>query len=314
MNRAITTSAVIVLIGGLFTLESLGVPNPAADTYTKITTQGQLGSSHPFYSDYVLNGTTTITNTHHKETNITLTTQGTLDGQGTADFGTLKSRVYLQGPAALDGWSGSAFNDHWTVTHPTLTGTVGTMQLSFDLSGTTTVLDTSANPVASDAYATVGLNVFLNPSSTSNGTTLLSYWTSLAPGSTQITGTQNSPPVTIPFNFTYGVPFGIQVGLRVTSETDNEFISTTFNPYFENYGGGIIDSVTVDFMNTAELTGIVIPGLDQFTRVGTQSLTNYSGILTSSLPVPEPASLGIMLAGLCLLRPVRRLRASTYPQ
>lgn len=302
MKKIVIVMAAIVLMGGLFTFESSAVTvDPAIDTYTNITTQGQLGSNFPVYSDDVLNGPVTITNTHHYETNTDVTTPGTLDGQGIADFGTLKSRVYLQGPAALWGRSSSKFNEHWTVTNPSLTGSVGTMQLSFDLSGTTTVLDTGANLVTSDAFASLDLIVFLNPSSNSNGTTLLDYSTNLSSGQFQVTGTQNGPTVTSPFNFTYGVPFGIQTTLRVGASTDNQYLGATFSPsYFEYYGGGTIDSVTVDFANTAELTGIVIPGLDSSTSVRTSSLTDYSGLLTEPLPIPEPASFGIMLGGLLL--------------
>ncbi|NOX97343.1 MAG: PEP-CTERM sorting domain-containing protein [Nitrospirae bacterium] len=301
INRAITVAAAIVLMGGLLTFESSAVAvNPGTDTYTNISTQGQLGSNYPFYSDDVLNGPVTITNTHHYETNTNFTTPGTLDGQGTADFGTLKSRIYLQGPAALGGWSGTKFNEHWTVTNPSLTGSMGTMQLSFDLSGTTTVLDTSANLVTSDAFAAVALMVNLNPSSSSNGTSLLNYSTNLSSGPFQVTGTQNGPTVTIPFHFTYGTPFGIQTALHVSASTDNKYFGTTFSPYFEYYGGGTIDSVTVDFANTAELAGIVIPGLDPATSIRASSLTDYSGLLTESLPIPEPASFGILLGGLLL--------------
>ncbi len=56
--KAIKLLAAICLVVALFSLESFGVPNPGTETFTSITTAGQLGGNHPFHSDNTLNGPT----------------------------------------------------------------------------------------------------------------------------------------------------------------------------------------------------------------------------------------------------------------
>jgi hypothetical protein len=288
MNMLRLTVPVLCLVVGFTAIKSLGVPispsllDPAVDTFTKITTTGQLGSSHPTISEAELNDV--ITRTQYAEANTMFTNPGTLEGEGTAEYGTLKSKVRIDGPSALNGNSKSIFNDHWTVTNPNVpNGTPGNMQLSFNLSGLVTVLDTFGNPVVTNAFSSVGLIVFQNPTTTSNGTTLLSSFIGLNTGATQILGTMGSPTVTIPFNFTYGTEFGIQVILQTNAVTDNQFLFTSFTPYFEHYGGGNIDDVTVDFSNTAELAAIVIPG-DIDAQVAGTSGADFSALVTTELP------------------------------
>ena len=164
------------------------------------------------------------------------------------------------------------------------------MTLAFDLSGSVSVLDTSANTLLSDEYATVGLSVDINPGDISAGTYVLEYDTPVGSGQTQIYGVQGSPTVTLPIDFTYGQEFVVRVTLRTTAQSDNTWLWTTFNPYFEQYGGGIIDSITVDFSNTAQLGAIVLPN-DPLTTLSTSSAADFSSLITDILPLPEVANL-----------------------
>jgi hypothetical protein len=297
LGKTVLRLAVTLLTVALLAPESSGTPDPASENFTGISTAGQLGGSFPFFSDYVLNGPITIASPQHrKTTNLLYTTAGLLDGEGIAAFGVLKSRVLLDGPAALNGNSSASFNDHWTVTNPSIpNGTPGTMQLAFNLSGMTTVLDFYLDPVASDQFSSLSLVVDLDPSSTSNGTRVLEYFADLNPGPTQVVAMPGGPTVTVPFGFTYGVPFGVRTSLGVWASTDNHYLWTSFSPYFEYYGGGTIGSVTIDFLSTAELAAVVIPD-DPLASVVGGSSTDYSPLVTDRL-VPEPASLAILLLG-----------------
>jgi hypothetical protein len=300
-----TTKTFIVIIGiiCLYAGTSVAAVNPATETYTGITTSGHVGSDYPFFSDYTQNGTTTITNTHHKDANISVNSDGYLDGQGFADFGLLRNRLELGGPSGLEGFGKSIFNDHWTIDNPSLTGQQGTMTLAFDLSGSVSVLDTFSDTVLSDEYAGVGLIVDINPNQSSNGTRVLDYNTSLGSGQMQINGTQGSPTATLPIDFTYGTEFTVRTILYTSALSDNQYLGYTTNPsFFEFYGGGTIGSITVDFMNTAQLGAIVLPD-DPLTRLESSSLTDYTSLITDTLPIPEPASLCLLaIGGIALLR------------
>ena len=304
-RTSIGSLAAMLLAVGLLAVQSSGAPNPATETFTNIRTTGKVGGKNPFLVKPTLNAPVTVASPEHLvSTDPAVNSPGSLDGEGTATFSSLKSGIKLWGPAGIRASSHSQFNDHWTVVNPALTGQTGTMQLGFDLSGMTTVLDTNGNPVATDEFSSVGLIVDLNPHNTGNGTSLLAFSTAINPGPTQILATPNGPTVTAPFTFVYGSEFGVRVTLTVYAETDNEYLGFTFGPpYREFYGGGQIDSVTVDFLSTAELSAIAIPG-DPLARVETTSLTDHSGVVTEIVPLP--ASLWLMLGGLGLLR--RRLR------
>ena len=252
MKHIIKTTVVILVIICLYTAGALAlVVYPSTETYTGVTTWGHVGADYPNYYTYTQNGSTTVTNTHHKNANTSYNSDGYLDGQGFADFGALKNRLELGGLSGQTGISTSVFNDHWTINNPSLVGQQGTMTLAFDLSGSTTVLDTSANTLLSDEYAGVGLYVDINPGDVSAGTYVLEYNASLGSGQTQINGTQGGPTVTLPIDFTYGQEFGVRVTLRTTAQSDNGWLYETYNPYFAYYGCGTIDSITVDFLSTA---------------------------------------------------------------
>jgi hypothetical protein len=305
LAKRIRIWSVVLIVVAVLAPESFGSPNPGTENYTSITTTGQLGGNYPtsYSYDYIATGPTTVTSPGHlSSTNPAYSSPGSLDGEGIADFGTLKSRIKIWGPAALNGSSRSLFNDHWTITNASLTGTTGTTQLAYNLSGATTVLDTVGNPVASNAFSSLSLIVDLNPSTSSNGTRVLDYHTPLDPGPTQVLATPGGPTVTVPFTFTYGVPFGIRTSLTVWAETDNGWLWTDLSPYFENYGGGAIDEVTVDFLSTAELIAIVIPD-DPAAHVRGGSLVDYTDLVSTVAPLPTTMALmGLGLVGVLARR------------
>ncbi len=307
-HETIIVPAAVFLVLALAALPALGAPDPGTENFTSISTSGHIGSDYPSFHTNTLNGSTTVTSPQHLKTaNLTFNSPGSLDGEGFADFGTLKSSVVLEGPSGQHGHSKSVFNDHWTVTNPALTGTQGTMQLAFDISGMTTVLDTFGDPVASNAWSQLSLLVDLNANSGSNGTRVLSFEPQLDPGPTNVVASPGGPTISDPITFTYGVPFGIRVSLYVWAQSDNHYLGYTFTPsYFEYYGGGTIDSVTVDFLSTAELIAIVIPD-DPAARVLGDSATNYTGLVSTEVPLP--ATLWLVLAGLPLLGRRRRRKS-----
>ncbi len=303
MKHVTKTSVVILVIICLYAAKARAlVVYASTETYTGVTTWGHVGGSYPSYYDYTQNASTTVTNSQRRDADTSFISEGYVEGQGFADFGTLKNRLELGGLSGQTGISTSVFNDHWTINNPSLAGQQGIMTLAFDLSGSTTVLDTLANTLLSDEYAGVGLYVDINPGDISAGTYVLEYQASLGSGQTQINGIQGSPTVTLPINFIYGQEFGVRVTLRTTAQSDNTWLRITFNPYFEQYGGGIIDSITVDFLNTAQISAIVLPD-DPLTSLSSSSLTDFSPLITDSLPIPEPASLGLLvIGGLAMLR------------
>ena len=270
--------------------------DPAVDTYTKVTTSGKVGGKNPFLSEAEQDDV--IDRIHQEESGGVLSTDGWLDAHGIATYNTLKSMVRIWGDGAIRGRNNPSFNDHWTVSNPALTGTPGTLQLAFNLSGSATVLDNALNPVASDEWASISLLVDHNPSKYSNGTRALYHYMPLSHGPYQVWAL-----LTDPIPFTYGTPFGIRVGLTAYTETDNEWISTTLSPYFERYGGGTIEDVTVDFLNTASLAGVIIPD-DPDAELTTTSPADLQYLVTTESPIPEPAT--VTLLGLGSLIALRR--------
>jgi hypothetical protein len=127
-------------------------------------------------------------------------------------------------------------------------------------------------------HATVGYGA--------NPTTVLNYTQALSSGPVMVSSTApGSPVVSSAFSFTYGVPFLVKSTLQVYAATDNEFLfAQTVPSYFESYGGGTIDEVTVDFLSTAELAAIVIPA-DPFAQVGGASGENHTSKVTTALAV-----------------------------
>ena len=96
----------------------------------------------------------------------------------------------------------------------------------------------------------------------------------------------NTPPqslVLIDVPFVYGETFSLLVRLEAFAQADNDLINVTFNPYFENWGGGVIDRVVVDYSNTAELIAIVNESNPGMILVG-QSSIDYAPLITDTIP------------------------------
>ena len=282
----------------------------AAATSTSIITTGHIGGGWPYFSTSTPGGPTTITSTHHFEADTAEVSPGILDGQGEATFAELKARVFVDGPSAEYGSCEAVSGDYWTVTHPALTGTQGTMQLAFDVTGAALVRDSGGSPVTGDdSFAAVRLQVAI-------GSTWVLLMNEYIPtGSASFMGVAGSPSVTDSFTFTYGTPFQVTTRLLAFGDPNNYYVKTDLYPlpFFIHYASGSASEVTVDFMNTATLRTIAIPGSDGSTQLQTESLTDYQSLIGTAI-IPEPTTLAMLaFGGAWLLRrraalPVSRLK------
>lgn len=263
----------------------------AAAASTSFHSWGKVAGGYPTRTDTTDNGPTIVVspNTHRWEYYSGTVTPGALEAQGVATFSDLKVSVMVEGLSAEHGGCDASFNDYWTVTHPALNGTQGTMQLAFDVTGNATVLDYLSSPLTGDdSFATVSLDVFIDD------TSVLDMDQSLEMGSVAYMGVGGSPTVTAPFAFTYGDPFKVGSRLRVFGDPDNVYLRTTWNPFHTHYGGGTVSHITLDFMNTATLRTIAIPGADGLTGLQTQSGVDHQSLMGSAI-IPEPTSALVVL-------------------
>jgi len=261
----------------------------AAATVTGIKTNGRIGGGTPGYETSTPGGPTTITNEHHFEADTTVVSPGILDGQGVATFTALQARVFVDGPSAEYGGCEAMWGDYWTVTQSGLDGTQGTMQLGFDVTGSALVRDSGGSPVTGDdSFASVRLYVWI-------GSTQVLMMNEFIPtGTASFMGVAGSPSVTDSFTFTYGTPFQVAARLLAFGDPNNYYVTTTFDPFFKHYASGSASEVTVDFMNTATLNTIAIPGSDGSTQLVTESGTDHQSLIGTTI-VPEPTSAVVVL-------------------
>ncbi|MAE60953.1 MAG: hypothetical protein CMJ49_06295 [Planctomycetaceae bacterium] len=241
--------------------------------------------------------------------NLALESPGTAHGTGFADFGVLKTSLNLSGPGAKFGGAGSAFHDVFTVATPpgVAPGSPGDMTLVYLIDGNASVTSTpGASPISTftSDVASISMSVARYSSDGSGGVifdgTDTRYMKLIGPESldgTAVVFVPHPPDLltfTVPFN--YGEPIGLTTNLVARAFADNRFLGQQSNPFFLNYGGGVIQNVFIDYFNTAELVAIVNEDHPDVTITGVSS-TDYSSLVTDTIPAIVPVPSAVLLFG-----------------
>jgi len=173
------------------------------------------------------------------------------------------------GPLSLEDESVSGFSDQLTINSPGLTGSSGSLQFHFLVSGTeafsATAPGASSITAIADFAGPSGLTDDLQFTKESNGTTV----------GTDFLGV----PETVTVPFTFGDPFTISLEIDIQA-------------YADDLSGGGAASSSGTFSTTASTSNVValvqgaeVPATDYSSR--SASGANYFTIL----PIPEPAGL-----------------------
>lgn len=262
-----------------------------ANAYTQVVVDGDLPYSIPDGGQTTINAPTTFSHTGNNVPGFSNFAE--VHGDGYASFLTLKARVELSGPAARSGSTFASFNE----VHTPGGGTPGTpdeMTLYFSVSGNAQIDVTRLDILPGiSQYALAILSVAQYVFGEPFGTTIayevidLSAYTPLAGLYSYVTAfPQSLIPVTVPI--VYGESFCLIATLRAFAAADNDLISVSSNPYFETWGGGVIEHVVVDYSSTAELVAIVNTNNPAMVLVG-KSGTDYTPLVTGSTSLISPA-------------------------
>lgn len=267
--------------------------DPFADVYTTVRGQGRIwNKGFPNFSTNTLNGSTSDSHTD-------MSNFGKYEGEGFANFGTLKAKATIEGQDGGYATVTSVFNEILTITKPTATGTPGTMKMAFHLEGQANATYFPSEPLAPGQQ--IGSVAFTAYSATDDSSSFLTNDNLRICHDIEFLAGDKvaiSPfPLTVVFfevPFIYGEPVTTQVHLRVRAEG---------NPVF---GDKPIESSTVNFSNTAVLIAFVVDDLPNTTVTG-QSGFNYAPLVTDTLPdIPEPSSLVLLVIGFGGLTQLRR--------
>lgn len=258
-------------------------------------------------------------------------TPGEVEGTGWADSSWLGTKVELRGAAARKGDVSALTHDVVTVTAVSVAaGTPGLMTYYYRLGGDVTVKQFEGPTPSRDfAVASVSFALRKYTPDGAGGVAAETLGGQVIPllGSDQL-GTPTGgglfqpvlqpdvPPTlhSIDVPFVFGEPFGLSATLKVSGETDHTFGRSGVDDegYFELWGGGVVDELSVDFGSTFELLGIVStehPDI-QVTGVG----VDYSGFVTDTVPelVPSPSS-ELLLGGPLLALLIGNQRKKLLP-
>ncbi len=268
--------------------------DPLTDAYTAIIGQGRLwDKGFPNFNDHTIDGATSASGE-------SISNGGMFEGEGFADFGILKAKAKISGPQGGYSRVSSRFNDIFTITNPAVTpGTAGTMRMGFHVEGHSNATYVPNVPI--DPGFMIGSVSFFafsalddDSSITHNDNLRLQYDGSFLAGDK--VAAAPFPLIALSFDvpFVYGDPVAVQVSLYARAEG---------NPFS---GSKPIDSVEVNFFNTAQLVGVVLDDVPNVAIAG-QSGFDYASLVAETLPaVPEPSSLALLAVGLTLAARRRR--------
>ena len=303
-----TWMIILAVVGALLSMP-MGLTQRAMGQLFDPYTQVQIWASLPY--DIPLSGAANFfgptTHSFTGTSDPTFSTDGEVQGDAFANFGTLRAKVELFGPAARNGSSRAMFSDNFTPGGGAI-GTPDEMTFVYSFDGRATIDLNRLDPppaTTSIASAVMSASKFLPGQS---GVRVDEHRKDLS-GYTPVSGAftyTNSPPpaaVTLTVPFVYGETFSVLTDLTVHASADNRIIQVQFGPYFERWGGGAIDRVVVDYFSTANLIAIVNQTNPNFSLTA-ESGTDYGLLITDTIPeIPEPTTLAILaICGTILFR------------
>jgi hypothetical protein len=241
-------------------------------------------------------------------------------GVGEAELGALDVHLELSGPSAVQAQIKASFQDIYTVEPPTgvAPGTAGTMTYVYEVDGIGEAIGIDdVLPTSDFSVATVSVSMTkYTPDDTVPPRVILEALgeTSFSiMNSEDFSGTRNNnlsssfaEQILIDVPFEYGVPVALLTTLKISAFTDNDFVRALSSPYRELWGGGVIQSIEVETRRGVELVAIVNADQPGATVVGLH--TDYSSLVTGTVPVPEPSARWLHVVALAATFAIRRWR------
>ena len=315
-----TLLLVTLLTAGMFNSDACAL-NVLEDAYTNGQLRANLSSSNNLF-DSSSNGANPTGFNLTVTSNFALESEGTAHGTGFADYGKLGATLNLSGPGAREASSVATFHDVFTIATPfgVTPGTPGELTYSYLVDGFSSVTSAPGEtPISSFASSVAGVRMTMYKwTPDGNGSAaaeLIDRHTVELIGPEDLDGTAviltNNPGLfmnfTVPFN--YGEPLALTNILAVNATADNRFLGQQSNPFFLGWGGGVIENVYNNYLNTAELVAIVNEAHPDVAITGVSS-TDYSSLVTDTLPssVPIPAAAWLFGSGLVVLVSISRRR------
>ena len=288
------------------------VINPLTDSFTSVFFEPDFHGSGIDALENTLNGSTHMM--YDDEPNLSLISPGTYHGEAAALFGTLGALVTIGGPGVIAGRTSTSYTDFKTITDPNIpNGTVGSTQFGFNVNVSSLVTPAPGLMDASGDFSSFALTVVAGDTFD----VVLSHVEKFSAGDA-INLNAGGPGglLSDPVSFVYGQPFFFKVGFSVSAFTDSQFVKQHSNPFFLEYALGTVESVTTQGLNTAELSTIIVNGVNSPDTIVTgQSGSDYSQFVLGNSggagppPIPEPSTilLSLLALGVGMSRPLLNL-------